>query len=164
MATQSTLFEIVGDFQRLYEIATDGTDPQLLEDTLEALTMDLTDKSAGYVAVINQLDMEAAKADELAKAFAEKRDARKNAIKRMKERLIMAMDALGTKELPAGNFTIKIQGNGGQQPLKITGDVPENFNKVIVEPDNDKIRTALKEGKELDFAHLEPRGRHITIK
>ena len=159
-----TLFEIVGDFQRLYDIAADGTDPQLLEDTLEALTLDLSDKTAGYVAVINQLDMEAAKADLLAKQFAEKRDARKNAVKRIKERLIVAMDALGEKEIPAGDFTIKIVGNGGKQPLKITGDVPEQFNKVIIEPDNDKIRDALAKGEKLDFAHLEERGRHITIK
>ena len=159
-----TLFEIVGDFQRLYDIATDGTDPQLLEDTLEALTMDLSDKTAGYVAVINQLDMEAAKADLLAKQFAEKRDARKNAIKRIKERLMIAMDALEMKEISAGDYTIKIQKNGGKQPLKITGDVPEHFNKVIIEPDNEKIREALANGEKLDFAHLEERGRHISIK
>ena len=161
----ATLFQLVGEFQSLYDLATDETfDEESFNGMMDVLTADLENKSSGYVAVIQQLQMEQDKADELAKEFTAKRDARKNAIKRMKERLIMAMDALGTKELPAGNFTIKIQGNGGQQPLKITGDVPENFNKVIVEPDNDKIREALKEGKELDFAHLEPRGRHITIK
>ena len=65
----NTLFEIVGDFQRLYEIATDGTDPQLFDDTLEALTGDLEAKSAGYVAVMEQLKMEADKADEIVKRY-----------------------------------------------------------------------------------------------
>ena len=161
----ATLFNIVEEFQQLYDLATDDTfDEDSFNGMLEVLTTDLEKKSAGYVAVINQLQMEQDKADELAKEFTAKRDARKNAIKRMKERLIMAMDALGTKELPAGNFTIKIQGNGGQQPLAVTGDVPEEYTKITIETDNDKIREALKEGKELDFAHLEPRGRHISIK
>lgn len=160
----STLFEIVGDFQKLYDIAVDGTDPQLLDDTLESLTADLEAKSSGYVAVMEQLKMEADKAEEIVKRYQAAKIARESAIKRMKERLLIAMDALGKKELPAGDFTIKIQKNGGKQPLTITGDVPESFSKVIVEPDNDKIREALANGQELDFAHLEPRGRHISIK
>lgn len=160
----NTLFEIVGEFQQLYEIATDWTDPQLFDDTLEALTADLEAKSAGYVAVMEQLKMEADKAEEIVKRYQAARIARDNAIKRMKERLLIAMDALGKKELPAGDFTIKIQKNGGKQPLTITGDVPESFSKVIVEPDNEKIREALAKGEELDFAHLEERGRHVVIK
>lgn len=160
----NTLFEIVGEFQQLYEIATDGTDPQLFDDTLEALTGDLEAKSAGYVAVMEQLKMEADKAEEIVKRYQAAKIARENAIKRMKERLLIAMDALGKKELPAGDFTIKIQKNGGKQPLTITGDVPESFSKVIVEPDNEKIREALANGEELGFAHLEERGRHVVIK
>ncbi|MBR3339171.1 MAG: siphovirus Gp157 family protein [Lachnospiraceae bacterium] len=160
----NTLFEIVGEFQQLYEIATEGTDPQLLDDTLEVLTADLEAKSAGYVAVMEQLKMEANKAEEIVKRYQAAKIARDNAIKRMKERLLIAMDTLGKKELPAGDFTIKVQKNGGKQPLTITGDVPESFSKVIVEPDNEKIRVALAKGEELGFAHLEERGRHVVIK
>ena len=161
----ATLFELVDEFQHLYDLATDETfDEESFNGMMDVLTADLENKSSGYVAVIQQLQMEQDKADELEKAFKAKKEARKNAIRRIKERLIVAMDALNTKELPAGDFTIKIQGNGGQQPLAITGDVPEEYTKITIETDNDKIRTALKEGKELDFAHLEPRGRHISIK
>jgi hypothetical protein len=82
----------------------------------------------------------------------------------MKEALINAMDAAGIDTLKAGEYTLKIAKNGGLQPLKIDGDVPDSFTKVIVEPDNKKIRDALLEGQELEFAHLEPRGRHLNIK
>ena len=75
-----------------------------------------------------------------------------------------AMDAAGKDSIPAGEYTLKIAKNGGLQPMKIDGEVPDSFMKVIYEPDNSKIREALKNGENLGFAHLEERGRHLNIK
>jgi hypothetical protein len=108
--------------------------------------------------------MEAEECDKVIEAFKAKKATRENNVKRMKEALLNAMDAAGIDTLTAGEYTLKIVNNGGVQPLKIDGDVPDSFTKVIVEPDNKKIRDALVEGQELEFAHLEPRGRHLNIK
>jgi hypothetical protein len=89
---------------------------------------------------------------------------RENNAKRMKEALINAMDAAGVDEIPAGEYTLKIAKNGGLQPLKIDGVVPDNFKKIIYEDDKNLIRKALNDGEELSFAHLEERGRHLNIK
>ena len=160
-----TLFEIVNEFEELYELATDPeVDSEVWETTLEALTGELEVKSAGYVNVIKQLEMEAKQAKEISKQFADKQKTRENHIKQMKEALLYAMQNTGMDKVEAGNFTIKIQNNGGVQPLVIDGAVPDSYNKLIIEPDNDLIRRALEEGKELDFAHLEQRGKHIVIK
>ena len=160
-----TLFEIVGEFQQLYDIACEEPDSEAFADTLEALTGELEEKSTGYVAVINRLDMEAKKAAELEKKFSDIKKSRENAIKRMKQTLLTAMDLIEKTEIPAGDFKIKIQKNGGKQPVKIDDDlVPDNFRKVVLEIDKDKIRKALEDGEELSFAHLEERGRHISIK
>lgn len=159
-----TLFELTTDMQALYALATEEDDEQAFLDTLEGLKGMIQDKAAGYVDVIQQLDMEAAKADLMAKQFAQKRDIRKNNVKRMKEALMWAMDQMDVKELPAGDYTIKVVKNGGMQPMVIDGEVPESFLKVIYEADKDKIRQALKDGQDLSFARLEERGRHITIK
>ena len=75
----------------------------------------------------------------------------------------MAMDELGTKELPAGDFKIKIQANGGLAPLVIDDEVPEGFTKITVEADNAKIRDYLKDNI-CEWAHIGERGRHIAIK
>lgn len=164
----ATLFEITNEFQALYEFATTAElgelDEQAYADTLNGLIGELEIKSAGYVAVINQLDMEQKKAEELAKAFKEKADVRKNNIKRLKDALKWAMINTGQKEITAGDFTIKLQNNGGKAPLKITGAVPDNFKRIIYEDDTELIRKRLEEGEELDFAHLEERGKHIVIK
>lgn len=159
-----TLFELTTDMQALYALATEEDDEQAFLDTLEGLKGMIQDKAAGYVDVIQQLDMEAAKADLMAKQFAAKRDVRKNNVKRMKEALMWAMDQMDVKELPAGDYTIKVVKNGGMQPMVIDGEVPESFLKVIYEADKDKISQALKDGQELSFARLEERGSHITIK
>ena len=157
------LFEIVGEFQNLYDLLTEDTDPQIIADTLESLTAELETKSAGYVAVRNQIDMEYKKAAELEKKYKEIKKARENAKKAMDERLLIAMDALEVAELPAGDFTIKLKKNGGQAPLVIDGEVPEEFTKITIENDNEKIREYLKEN-ECDFAHLGERGRHIEVR
>ena len=160
-----TLFNIVGEFEELYALATqEELDEQLFNDTLEALTGELEVKGAGYVAVIQQLDMEAKKAKEIAEAFKMKADARINAIGRMKDALKVAMTRIGTDKIDAGDYTIKLQKNGGKQPMLITDEVPNDYLKVIYEPDKEKIRQVLEEGTELSFAHLEERGKHIAIK
>lgn len=159
-----TLYEIVGEYYKLYEFAIDEEDDQALIDTLEGLHGELSAKAAGCTHVIKQLEMEADECDKVIKAFQEKKKVRTNSIKRMKEAIMGAMDVAGLTELPAGEFTLKIAKNGGVQPMEITGEVPDNFLKVIYEADKDKIRQALKDGEELNFAHLEERGRHLNIK
>lgn len=160
-----TLFDIVGEFKQLYEIMTDSdADEQVIADTLEGLKGELEVKGAGYVAVINQLDMEAKKAKELSEAFKAKAEVRSNNIKRLKNALKDAMTELNMDAIEAGDYTIKVQKNGGKQPLKIDGDVPDDYLQVIYQPDIDRIRYDLEEGKDLPFAHLEPRGKHIVIK
>ncbi len=160
-----TLFQIAGEFEELYSLATqEQLDEDLFNGTLEALTGELEVKGAGYVAVINQLDMEAKKAKELSEAFKLKAETRVNAIGRMKDVLKIAMDRIGTDKIDTGDFTIKLQKNGGKQPMIVDGEVPNDFLKVIYEPDKEKIRKVLEEGSKLDFAHLEERGKHIVIK
>ena len=159
-----TLFDITAEFQQLYELATDpDCDEELFQGTLEALTGELEVKASGYTNVIKQLEMEAKQADEISKMFADKKKVRENHIKRMKEALKYAMETAGLEKIAADPFTIKIQKNGGLQPLKITGDIPPEMMRVIYEPDNDRIREFLAEN-EAEWGHLEERGTHIVIK
>ena len=160
----SSLFEITGDFLSLYSMADE--DEQAFLDTLESLTGELTVKAEGCVNLINQLEMEAEQAKKVSEHFANKARVRENAVKRIKDALLVALDAAGKTDLKAGDYTIKIQNNGGLQPLVIDGDVPDNMTKVVVEPDNAKIREYLKtlDDNRCEWAHLATRGRHIKIK
>lgn len=160
-----TLFDITADFQQLYEMATDPEcDEQVFSDTLEALTGELEVKSKGYVSVIKQLEMEMTQANITAEMFKMKSKVRENHIKRMKEALLYAMTEIGTDKVEAGDWTIKVQKNGGLQPLVIDGEVPQSYKQIVYQDDKALIRKALEDGKQLEFAHLEERGKHIVIK
>lgn len=161
----STLFELTDEFQWLHEMAADPeVDPDVFSDTLEALTGELEVKGRGYVCVIKQLEMEAKQAKEISQQFVDKQKLRENRIKHMKDTLLYAMTKIGTDKIEAGEWTIKVQKNGGLQPMVIDGEVPENFKRITIDDDKEKIRKALESGEELDFAHLEERGKHISIK
>ena len=162
----STLFEITSDVEQLYELATmdEEMDEQLFQDTLDGLLGELEVKAGGYCNVIKQLEMEADRAKNMSLVWEQKQKQRENAIKRMKEALRDAMIRTDQKQIDAGEYTIKLQKNGGKAPLIIDEEVPDNYQKVIYETDKDKIRKDLEAGKELPFAYLEERGQHVVIK
>ena len=163
--TSTTLYELKDEFRALYELAATDDDEQAFLDTLEALRGELQAKAGGYVHVIKQLEMEADECSKVIDAFKHKKEVRANHVKRMKEALIEAMDIAGVDSIPAGEYSLKIAKNGGVQPMEVDKEnVPDNFMKVIYEPDNAKIREALANGEKLSFAHLEERGRHLNIK
>lgn len=163
----SNIFDIVGEFKELYTFATSEEEQaeEAFIDTLESLKGELIEKAAGYVAVMNRLEMEMNKADDIARRYTAIKNARKNAIQRMKDACLWACDNLGVTEIDAGDMTIKVKNNGGQLPLIIDAPdkVPQNLCKVTIEPDNSLIREYLKD-HECDFAHMGERGKHIEVK
>lgn len=161
----STLFELTNEFSELYSMLTDPeADLQCVNDTLDAVKGEIEVKASGYVAVLQQMEMEQQKAEELAKAFKAKADIRKNSIKRLKDAMKWAMLEMKTDKIDAGDFTIKLQKNGGKQPLQIIGEVPDNYKRIVYEDDKELIRKHLEDGEVLSFARLMPRGEHISIK
>lgn len=158
-----TLYDLKGEFLALYDLATQEDDEQAFIDTLEGLKGELAVKAAGCVHVIKQLEMEENECENVIAVFKAKKEQRARNRKRMLEALMEAMDVAGVDKISAGEYNLKIAKNGGLQPLVLDDDVPDNFMKVIYEPDNKKIREALADG-ELEFAHLEPRGRHLNIR
>ena len=159
-----SLFELAADCSALMDFGYTEEDREAFMDTLEPIVEAIDEKSDGYCAVISRFNGQV----EMIKVEIERLTARKqtieNSVKRMKDALLYAMNATGRTEIRTDTHTIKIAGNGGKQPLEITGEVPDSFTRITVEPDREKIRAALEEGKELDFAELKPRGVHLSIR
>lgn len=92
-----------------------------------------------------------------------------NAEKRMKEALkhtleIMREQGMEKPEIVTDLHRITLQKVGGKQKMEITGEVPDNFKRIVYEDDKDKIREALEKGEELSFAHLAPRAETARIR
>ena len=165
----SSLYEISAEMQELMDWLNDPeTDEEAIADTLEGLQFELEKKAEGYCKVIRQFEADAEMFKAEAQRFQQKQAIAENNAKRLKEALKRAMIATGNdKGLDAGLFKLKIAGNGGKRPLKITGIVPDEFIKMMPTNDTDRIRDFLESLDENDvcaWAKLEDRGTHLTIK
>ena len=162
----ATLFEITDELQRFYQMAIDEEiSDDAFDDTLSCIMAELEVKADGYANVIKQLEMESKQAEEIEKEFRQKKEVRARRVKKMKDAIRDAMMVANTKELNAGKFTIKLQKNGGLDPMVIDkpDEVPDTMKVIKYENDNARIREYLKDHK-VDWAHIEERGNHIVIK
>lgn len=158
-----SLFGLTGQYRELYALLSEDPDSEVVKDTLEAVMGEISVKGEGYVGLLNQLAMEEDACEKQEALWKYRKELRRNAQKRLKERLVQAMESMGIKEIKAGATTIKLRNNGGQLPLIINGDIPPEYmkTKIIQEKDGDKIRKALDEGKKLDFAAYGQRGKTV---
>ena len=162
----STLYEITGDYLRLLEMLEeeDNLDPQAFKDTLEGIEGEFEIKADGYARVLKDLVAEAGKYDAEIQRMTARRDSLNNRSKMLKQHLYESMKATGKTKFKTDLFSFGIQKNGGLQPMEIVPDaaIPDEYCRK--EPDNTKIREALKAGKDLPFAVLKERGEHLSIK
>ncbi len=160
-----TLYEIKSDYLEILDLAADPEmDPQMLEDTLEAVQGELSVKADNLVTVIEALNAE----EDMISTEIERLTARKNTInnniKRIRTAIKDAMIATGQEKLPTDHYKLSVAKNGGKQPLDVYGKVPDKYMKIIYQPDTDRIRKALEAGERLDFAVLSERGTHLNIR
>ena len=85
----------------------------------------------------------------------------------LKNTLYAKLKAAGKEKFKTPLFSFTIVKNGGKQPLYITDNLDEIPGKYLIpqppKPNKDAVRELLKE-KEVDWAHLEPRGENLRIR
>ena len=160
----ATLYDIKDRLRYFYDFISDPEnvyDDQIIKDTLEGLEGELEEKLEDYMHVVVQLEADADGLDKEIARLTARRDACRNPAKKMRQTILATMQEFNRPKLQTEHFRFSIAKNGGLAPLAITGDVPAEFCKM--EPDNSKIREALKNG-DLEFAHLEERGVHLSVR
>ena len=128
-----TLYELTEDFKQLLAMAEDeNEDIEVILSTIEGVDYEIELKAEGYAKVIKELE------------------ARAEAIKKEEDRLT------GMRETIANN--IKRMKVTLQQSMEVTGKTKFKPDKYLIpqpaEVDNAAIKELLKNGKVLDFAHL----------
>ena len=112
-----------------------------------------------------QGDIEALKAEE--NRLVARRKALENRQQALKSNLEANMREIGKTKFKTALFSFNIQKNGGLQPLVIDGLLEDIPGKYLVPqspvPNNEAIRKLLDE-KQVDWAHLEPRGESLRIR
>ena len=167
----SSLYKLTGVYLELEDMLLDEeVDEQTVLDTLEGVKGEIEVKAEGYVKVLRSIESQAETYAKEAEAFAKKAKTAQNRAESLKKALFNAMTEMNIPEIKTDLFKLKIVGNGGLQPLWVTEDIseiPEDFIRIKREADKGKIAEHLKalpEDVELPWAHLEPRGKHLSIK
>lgn len=162
----SALYELTGQYLELLEMLEedDGTDEQIIRDTLEGIDGELEIKADNYAKIIRELSEEAKKFETEKRRLEERQTTLENRVKILKDSLFCAMKETGKTKFKTDLFSFGIQRNGGAQPIEIVPDtyIPPQYCRM--EPDNAKIREALNAGERLPFAKLVERGEHLRIR
>jgi hypothetical protein len=165
----ATLYELTGQMQALLALMEDpDVDPQIVEDSLEAISGEIEVKADGYARVMAELEARktAVKAEKDRLAALES-SLGKN-IDRMKESLKTSMIATGKTKFKTDLFSFSVQKN----PPKVVIDDPSRIYDDFLIPQDPKIDTAaiknaLKNADEAPLwegiAHLE-QGESLRIK
>lgn len=142
-------------------------DEQTVRDTMEAIWGEIEDKADGYAKIILGMknDIEALRTEET--RLQSRRQSLESRQKWLKENLMANMQAIGKEKFKTALFSFSIQKNGGKEPLVIDGNIEDIPGKFLVSQppviNNDAVRALLAE-KQVDWAHLEPRGVHLGIR
>lgn len=169
-----TLYEITSDMraidQLLDECGGDVSDERVLqaiENWMAELDTNLRDKVDGYAAYISELLAKALARKAEAKRLTQLAKANENAAKRLKERLMWALEERGVSKVETPLYVVSVAKNGGKAPLDIqvpATELPMEYQKVEYSPANDSIRNALEQGIEIDGCTLMERGTSLRIR
>lgn len=162
------LYELTEQWETVFNMMEDGeTDEQVIFDTLESIEGEIEDKADNHAKMIRNLqaNVEVLKAEE--ERLYKRRKSTENHIQRLKDNLQANLEFIGKTKFKTDLFSFSISKNGGKQPLSITDNLDEIPGKYLIpqppKVNNDAVRELLKD-KEVEWAHLEPYGRHLNIR
>ena len=143
-----TLYELTAEFQQLLEMAeNEEVDGQAIQDTLEAVGMEIEDKADGYARVIRQLEADAAGAKAEIERLAGRKATIDANIRRLKVSLETAMRATGKTKFKTTLFAFNIQKNPASVDIPDESAVPPEFR--IPQPDKIDRRAVVAYLKEI---------------
>ena len=157
------LYELTESFTAVQTAIEEGN--MDLVDTLEAIEGAIEVKAQGIIAVTRNItsQIEAIKAEE--KRLADMRKARENHLKRLKEYCLDAMQQTGKQQIKTDLGVMRIQASPARLVVNSPEDVPAEYQTIIpehCEVDNERVKEALKAGKEVPGAEL-VQGVHLRI-
>lgn len=162
------LYELTEQWEDVFNMMEDGeTDEQVIFCTLESIEGEIEDKADNYAKMIRNLQasVDVLKAEE--ERLYQRRKSTENHIQRLKDNLQANLEFIGKTKFKTDLFSFSVAKNGGKQPLSITDNLDEIPGKYLIpqppKVNNDAVRELLKD-KEVEWAHLEPYGRHLNIR
>jgi len=168
-----TLFSIGEDLEKLNELLDESGDDsqqqELISQWFEQLGDERDRKLDNYAALISEMTARAELRKSEARRLMELAQVDENRAKLLKDRLKAFFEVHSLKTVETARYKLSLAKNGGKQPLILDDSIPvtqlpEQFQRVSVDPDTAAIRSALERGELLEFAQLGERGTSLRIK
>lgn len=161
----SSLYKLTNDYDEVLHMLDDpDIDEQAIIDTCDAIEGAIEDKADSYAFIITGInaDVDAIKTEQA--RLSARRRALENRVTLLKRILEDAMRVTGRTKFKTALHSFGIQKNGGKAPIDIYGKVPDEYIRIIKEPNTELIREVLESGESLDFAILQERGESLRIR
>jgi hypothetical protein len=152
------LYEIADQYREaLQALADPELPPEVVQDTLEALTGDFALKARNVAAVVLLLEGEAELIEKAMQRMGRRRKALENRAEGLREYLKVQMEKTGLGEVKSPELMLKIRQNPPRVILDDETRVPRRFRhkEVLIHFDKNAIKAALLTGKKVKGAHLE---------
>ena len=158
----ANIYELKNEFNTLWAILEDElADEDMILGAWETAQEDLAIKLENCCKYIKNEEAAIAGLKEEEKRLHERRQAKENAIERLKKLMKEAMETAGEKKIQCGTFTTSIQNNAPSVVMdeQYIENIPAEYLRVKEpEIDKKKLLEDLKAGKELEgLCHLEIR-------
>ena len=157
------LYEISKALNAFIDAYEQGEIPaEAYKDTLQGIEIEFEEKAEQIAKIVRNFETDNMGLQSEIDRLQAMATSNSSQIKYLKNYLFEQMKAVGKDKFATALFKFSICKNGGELPMEIIGEVPDQYKKLV--EDNTKIRTALKNGEALEFAVLGERGEHLRIK
>lgn len=155
---ETKLYEIAEQYQEaLNDLTNLDLPPDVVNDTLEALTGEISLKAWNVAAALLHMEGEA----ELIRQAEERMSRRRRALEiraaGLREYLKIQMERINIREIRSPQFVIKVKQNPPKVILDDESAIPKSFKReeTVVHIDKNGIKQALLSGQVVRGAHLE---------
>lgn len=160
------LYELSDAYRELLD--RDDLDPQAVVDTLDAIKDEIETKADNIASLIDELQSSAERKKEKAKAWSESARADAQRAKWLKQYLTSELDNAKLKKVETENHLLNVRNFKASTVIDDEDKIPDQYRNYakyegMYDVMKQDVYTALKDGKDVPGAHLEP-NRNVVIK
>jgi hypothetical protein len=164
----TSLYALASEYEQIaHKLMEMDLDEQTIADTLESVSGDLETKAVNVAMFIRNIESSAEQIKQAEKQMAERRKALENKATSVKQYLFDNMKRVEVTKIDSPYFSLTIKKNPPKLVIDDAGKIPTNMyiypEPPAPYPDNEAIKSALKNGVEIEGAHLE-QGERLEIK
>jgi predicted nuclease with TOPRIM domain len=163
----TALFELAAEYRAISDKLHDlDMDEQTIADTLESISGDLQEKSVNVAKYFRNMEADADKIEEAAKAMMDRAKAIRKRSASLKKYLHDNMERAGITKIESPWFVVSIKTNPSSVKIDDQSLIPDDYMREIpakFEPDKKMIKSAMDEGYIVPGCHIE-RGTRLEIK